>query len=157
MMGDGIIFTAPGKCKWKVTDARTDEVIRSSTTVTKTASGRNSTLLRHFSVDFSKNKGNLSSKAEAKIRAEWNRDNFNNIVAIGHSWKEGTKKKMLKLSRDRVETIHDFFTDSYEELSVSTILWGWNSNVNPLFKSGAKQAKNRRVEIIEVLSGMWSW
>lgn len=156
-MGDGIIYMTAGKCKWVVKDSEKNIVQRGSTNVVKSASKRNSVWLRHFSVNYKKGKTVVSRAVDSKIRAEWNSDDFYNIVAIGHAWNEGSKKKMKKLSKDRTDAIHDYFTNTYGELSVSTILWGWSGADLPLAKKGKKSAQNRRVEIIEVQPGMWVW
>lgn len=156
-MGDGIIYMTAGICKWVVKDSEKNVVQRGSTNVVKSASKRNSVWLRHFSVNYKKGKTVVSRAVDSKIRAEWNSDDFYNIVAIGHAWNEGSKKKMKKLSKDRTDAIHDYFTNTYGELSVSTILWGWSGADLPLAKKGKKSAQNRRVEIIEVQPGMWVW
>ena len=147
-IGGFVIFYAPGNCDWTITNESEEVLFDGSVVVSKTADINAATPLDHKSLTFKK--GSIAlSKANAKLIRKISRDYVDQTVLLnGYAWKEGTAKKMNKLSRQRGLRVSDYF--DLQEMSTWLVV-GFG-NQKPLYKTGSKQILNRRVEVIIIPS-----
>lgn len=148
VIGGFILFYAPGTCDWTITNESEEVLFDGSVVVSKTADINAATPLDHKSLTFKK--GSIAlSKANAKLIRKISRDYVDQTVLLnGYAWKEGTAKKMNKLSRQRGLRVSDYF--DLQEMSTWLVV-GFG-NQKPLYKTGSKQILNRRVEVIIIPS-----
>lgn len=147
-IGGFVLFYAPGTCDWTITDESENVLFEGSVAVSKSADINAAAPLDHKTVTF-KAGSSLITKTSSKLIKKMASDYEGlNVLLNGYSWKEGTVKKMKKLSTQRGLRVSNLF-DFYE---MSTWLVVGFGNQKPIYKTGSKQSLNRRVEIIVIPS-----
>lgn len=147
--GRDLIFLSEGKCSWKVNDAQSSYIYKSTTTITKAANAKNSKPLKYLQLKFSKGQSKLTSKMMNRIEDFVYDNDITKVFTAGHAAAEGTLKSMKDLAKARTISAKNYLRIGLDDVYIYTGMANGSAS--------GSAVSSRRVDIVQIPEDQWAY